>query len=551
MRKLTLVMGFLWALSDIAISWEKEEHRLLADSALAAVLVDCGVEVHGSQFLIFDRGFSISLGKQLWQDKTFGEICAWSSGNDAAYSRFHERGRSIFQQLRRLSASLIDAKWREHSRRSSEGDAVTGIWRSVHSAEQSDHNVIANYLLHHLIAIRFAKIAGQGGNEGNEALRRALIYEAMAQGYLSDSFSSGHILVPLSDVFSGFHSINNSHAHNFYRTEGVYVINSSGDVWQAFGDKLLHWYAPAYRHILNACISSLRELFLVYYVSTGGGVPERLKKWGQSVSAGMSMQEIVSNWNSNQDGEIYYTSRRMPTLLRLPMPTSGTWSVRTEKIDEYGIHRRMHFPQLRETGFHDPELDGIDVEFLLPRAAVPSWMIPDMLHEKSPEELIRSDPDFASVRYVQERHFPPSYVGLLFRLGGGVVFKKNDSGLGTSMGLGYGLVEDLLVIQKISVDAVLMPSFDEARRFLFATNFGMGVKLPSLVGLVEASHLEAGYAWGLRRPFKARGFRFAAGLETRTIPVGFTYAGITVRLMYQNIALERTLHGVSLDLILH
>lgn len=547
-----LAIGLLSIFPTITKAWEKEEHRLVADSALAGVLVDCGVEMHDSLILISGRRFSINLGGQLWEDKTFGEICAWSSGNDGSYARFQERGRTILQQLKPLSASLIDALWQEHSAgRSSPAAAAAGSWPAARSAEQSSRNVIVNYLLHHLIALRFAKIAGQERREGEETLRRALIYEAMALSYLGDGFSAGHVLVPLTDVLSRFHSINSSHAHDFYRSKGVYVINSRGEVWKAFGDKLLHWYAPSYRHVLEACITSLRELFLVYYVALGGAVPERLKEWGESVSAGMSLEGIVKGWITTQDGEKYYSITKMPTLLRFPMPTAATWSVRTEKVDNHGIHRRMHFPQLREPGFHDPDLEGIDVEFLFPRTAIPSWMIPDLLNESSPAELIKSHPDLASVRYIQERDFPPSYVGFLLRLGGGVVFKKNGSGSGTSVGLGYGFVDDFLVIQKISVDAELMPSFDEARRLLFATNFGLGIKLPAVVGLVEASHFEAGYAWGLRSPFKAHGFKFAAGLETRTFPVGFTYAGITVRLLYQRIALERTLHGVFLNFILH
>lgn len=432
------------------------------------------------------------------------------------------------------------------------GSTAAVSWSPVFFAEQPDHNVVVNYLLHHFLAIRFAKLAGQEGSKGKEVLRRALIYEAMAQGFLSDAFSSGHLLVPLNDVFSGLHSANNREAYNFYRNEGVYVINSSGDVWQTFGHRLLRWHAPTYRYVLKACVTSLRELFLVYYVSSGDGtIPENLEKWGQSISNGNSMEEMIQGWISTKDGDRYYSIAKMPTLLQLPMPISASWSVRTEKVDEHGIHQRKHYPQFREPGFHDPDLRGIDTEFIYPQSSVPDWMVPELLYDKSPEELIKSHPDFASVRYVQNRNFPPSYKGLLIHLGGGTTFKKNGSGFGSLFGLGYGLADDLIVINKVSVSVALMPSLDEAKRLLITPSLGFGLKLPKPLNLWEAYLFEIGYALGLRKPFKEDGVMLAVGLGFPTIPLRFTYAGLTVRLKYQRFSLERTWHGVFLEFIFH
>jgi hypothetical protein len=536
---------------ETTIAWEKEEHRIVADRAFAAALVECSGSIHDSLIFILARGSSIRLEKTLWKGKTFGEISAWFSGNDTSYSRFHQRGRTILQQLQPLSASLIDAGWREHSGRSSVGDyTATNRWPAVYSAEQSDQNVIVNYLLHHSIALRFAKLAGQ--EENREALRLALIYEAMAQSYLSDAFSAGHLMVPLNDVFYGLHPINNKEAHNFFRSEGVYVINSQGNVWQTFGDKLLQWHASTYRHVLEACTTSLRELFLVFYIlNENEEIPDKLKKWGQSISDGISLEEMVQGWITMQDGQKYYSITKMPTLLFLPMPISATWSVRTEKVDDQGIHQRKHYPQLREQGFHDPDLHGIDPEFIYPRSAVPDWMIPELLLERNTEELIKYHPEYASVRYIQNRNFPPSYKGLFFHLGGGMIFKKNGSGFGSLVGLGYGLADDLLVINKVSVDLALMPSLDEVRRLLIMPSLGFGFKLPTPFNLWEAYRLEIGYAFGLRSPFKEDGLKLAVGIESPTIPLGFTYAGLTIRLMYQRFYLERIKQGILLEFIIH
>lgn len=542
----------LSALAGTATAWEKEEQRLVADSALAVVLVECGLAHDDSLVFTFENGLSIRLGRKLWENKIFGEICESFSEEDISRSRFHERGRTISQQLQRLTNSIIDAAWRERGGSDASGAVVTGSWPAVRSAEQSNQNVVANYLLHHLIALRFAGIAGKQGREGKEALRRALIYEAMAQSYLTNAFSAGHLLVPLSDALSSFHPINNKQAHDFYGSEGVFVVNAAGEVWQTFGDKLLHWYAPTYTHVFDACKISLRELFLSYYVSVeNGDVPECLSKWAQSVSIGASKEEMVKAWMSAQDGEKYFSTSRMPTLLLLPMPTSATWSVRTELVDEHGIHQRKHYPQLREDGLHDPDVEGIDIEFLYSQATVPTSMIPSLLRNQSPQELIKSHPDYASVRYIQERNFPPSYAGLLVSVGGGIVFQGNGNRSGTSVGLGYGLVDDLLVLNKLSLEAALMPSFNDARRLLIAPTLGVGVKLPTFLEWIEAGRLEGGYAWGLRAPFKSHGAKLAVGFESPTLPLGFTYAGVMVRLKYQWLCLERTLHGVWGEIVLH
>lgn len=538
---------------EISMSWEKEEHRLLAERAFAAVLAECGISIHDALLIISIRNSQVRLEREFWEGKTFGEICAWFSGEDTSYSRFQQREKTIMQQLKLLSASFIDAVWHEHSRAIQAGENATEVsWLPAFSAEQSGYNVVINYLLHHFIAIRFAKLAGQEKNIAKEALRRALIYEAMAQSYLSDAFSAGHLLVPLNDLFSRLHPVNNREAHNYYRNEGVYVINSNGEVWQTFGHKLLRWHAPTYRYVLKASITSLRELFLVYYVSSGNGaIPEKLKEWGQSISYGNSLEEIVREWTVKKNGDMYYSIDKMPTLLQLPMAISASWSVRTGKVDEYGVSQRKHYPQLREPGFHDPDLRGIDTKFIYPRASVPDWMVLPLLNNNSPEELIKYHSDIASVRYVQNRNFPPSYKGFLLHLGEGTVFKKNGNGFGSMFGVGYGLADDLFLINKVSVDVALLPSLDEARRLLIATSLGFGLKLPNPLNLWEAYFFEFGYARGLREPFKEGGFMLSAGIGFPTIPLRFTYAGLTIRLKYQRFSLEKTLHSVFLEFIFH
>jgi len=63
--------------------------------------------------------------------------------------------------------------------------------------------------------------------------------------------------------------------------------------------------------------------------------------------------------------------------------------------------------------------------------------------------------------------------------------------------------------------------------------------------------LEGGVATDLRSRYGDVGGMVAAGFDSKSLPLGFTYAGVTLRLKYQLLFLNRTLHGPSLQLILH
>ncbi len=525
------------------LAWDESEHRALADSALEKVLAECGVARRDNMVFALPGGATIALDAALWQKKTFGEICAASCEKDGARARYHRRARSILEQLQPLSAAMIDAAWQKHGLKNAALGAAT--WPLIEPAELSRQNVVANYLLHHLLALRYAALAGQQKNA--EALRYALIYEAMAQGYLSDTFSAGHILVPMSDALSGRHRINNKQAHDFFGSEGLYVIDARGNAWRTFGDKLLHWDGPTHRFVMEAAKASLRECFVIFYASTGkDAVPEPLTKWWESVSPDVHKETMVSQAVASQDGAKYFTTASLPTLLLLPMPVSATWSMRSEAKDEHGIHSRKHYPQLREAGYYDATLKGLDREFLYARNAIPPSMLLNALNGQNVKALIQKNSDLASVHFVQDRNFPPSFIGPLLHVGAGMAWKEGERNSGASLGVGYGFLDELLVLEKISWEIAWMPAFHDRQRLL-ATAFGAGLKLSKAVAL----HGEAGYAWGVSSALKSRGWKFALGLDAPTLPLGFTYAGVTVRIKYQWLRLEPMLRGVLLELILH
>ncbi|MCX6834858.1 MAG: hypothetical protein NTW07_06950, partial [candidate division Zixibacteria bacterium] len=180
------------------------------------------------------------------------------------------------------------------------------------------------------------------------------------------------------------------------------------------------------------------------------------------------------------------------------------------------------------------------------------WMIPEPLRAASSvtaHELIKSDPNWASVRYVQNRHAPPSYRGLLLQAGGQVAFREGHARGGISLGLGYGIWDDLLLIKNVSIAATLHPAFCEPNHHLLTTSLGIGFDLPG-DAWVKALHLEGGLGVGLGADFDKFGPVFALGVDSRVMPLRFTYAGITWRLKYQWFSLDSPVSGPSVEMIL-
>jgi hypothetical protein len=339
--------------------------------------------------------------------------------------------------------------------------------------------------------------------------------------------------------------------HEYYSFEGAFVIDSQGNSWQAFGDNLLQWYPTSFNRVFEACLISLRELFLVYYSSLKNiEIPRHLSEWAKLNSDGLSLEELSNCWVTTNNGAKYYSEIKMPSLLRIPMPLSASWSVRTEKQDKYGIYQRKHFLQLSNEKYHDPDLDDIDKEFLYPKSAVPNWMIPEFLPNDTLQNLIKYHPDVASVRFVQDRFIPPSYRGYLLKAGVTYVFTNNQNNFGAILGFGWGFTDQFLfVFIKPSITATAMQVFGTNGWWVLSAEFGVGINAP-ILGIFKP-RLEVGYAYGFESPYKGSAGIFAVGLDSKTLPLGFTYAGLTFRLKYQVITFPEPLHSPVLEIILH
>ncbi|MCP4566857.1 MAG: hypothetical protein GY841_04660 [FCB group bacterium] len=532
------------------LAWDVDEHRRLGDSVFNTVMKE--IANFSGDIINFPvtTGGPIGIPKYLCRDRTFGDICALFARDDFRSDRFHDRGRSIAGQLRTLTREQIDSSWNALADKIQSDIPLFAGDSILCPIEFRTQNVISAYLIRHLMAMRLIQMAAKT-NCSTALLSDALIMEASAQGYLADAFSSGHMLVPMEDILSPFHGRNNIEAHHYHRHQGVYVLNSRGDQWQTFGDELMHWSSTTYQPVFEACRSSLNEVLAVFYYSSGNSLPDALKRWLPSATAGFQPERAIARWLEHHGGGVYYADLRLPTLLLLPMPISASWSFRTENKDEYDIYRRHHYPQLRETGYHDPDLTDIDIEFLYPMADVPEWMIPKPLRgitPTGPYTLITTHPDWASVRWVQNRYAPPSYKGLLVRSGLQLVSAGNGSHAGGSIGLGYGIWDDLILFQNVSIDAVFMPSLHEAERTVLTITGGGGLTCP-LTDRIKAFRFDGGLALGTNSDYGKSGALIALGIDSQVHHLKFTNAGIAFRLKYQWLFLEQTFHGPAMELI--
>lgn len=499
-----------------ASAWDGREHALLAARSLALVRSECPAGAGGD-----------SVDAAL-----FAQRSAHSARDDLSPARHHVRAQTPLEQLRALTSDRLQAALDEATR--ADHDLV--------GRGPVARNVVANYLAFHLIALSLA-------SRDEVPFARALAAEAVALGYLGDSFSSAHMFIPVHLKLTSWQGVNVRAAHHFFAGEGAYVLNARGEVWQSFGDGMLEWYLPTYERVFEACVESLREVHLVRAVRRGGLVPgDSFRAWADRVAEPHDWETAVSTWLRIEPGEYYYEAARLPALLRIPMPVAASWSVRTAERDESGLERRHHYPQLREPGGHDPNGSALDRRFLFPREAVPEWLVSDRLEGVDPAAVIRDDPGVASAHYIQTRDFAPSVAGVILRGGGGVLFGDKGGGV-LSVAAGYGWETPLLLgSARAALELEYYLRLGDLDRRALAPYFVLGLALP--LRRFDSAHLKLGYAWGLESPYDGDGYAWGLGVATPALQFPFTYAGVSLRLGYQQFRLEDALDGLQVQLVL-
>ncbi len=566
----TTIVFLLGVGAHSVLAADADERWRVPDSALAVVVreVDStGGMAEASLWFLRSAG-----SPDMVALRRFGEIAAFSGPAHLSPFRFHEMGKSVLEQLRALRSD--DVKRAIGAAQAAAG----GSPENLPSVALKETNVLANYLLHHLAALHLADQAASSSDGRPALLESALAYEAKAEGFLVDAFSAGHMRVPMGGILRWLHVANTEAAHSFYGSDGLYVVNSRGDVWQAFGDGVTQWYTPSWEHVIEACCVSLRELFfLSAYRTDSLTVPARLAK------AVGNPGPAVGSWLAIEAGEFFYTRAMLPALMLIPFPVSATWSVRTADTDQHGLRIRKQYPQIRdgetEAGFHDSTLTGPAAKMLYPWEALPSWMLPDAWLPRQyvgnqrvrdlpagrkrtlASWLIKSDTLVTSVQYVQELDYPPSYAGVITSVGGGSL-RVSGSPAGMVAGsVGYsphwGFLPEYLGKFHVSGSVSLQGSLNRSEGMLLSGKVGFtlpvslfGIDPDSPAGKIHGVRLEAGHTEGLSALLHYRGPMLCMGLETVTIPLGFTYAGVLFRPRVEVHYLQERVWTIAVELVI-
>jgi hypothetical protein len=369
----------------------------------------------------------------------------------------------------------------------------------------------------------------------------------VALGFLADAFSSAHMFVPVHLALTGLQGANVRAAHAFFASEGAYVVNGAGEAWQTFGDGLLEWYDPTRRHVQQACVESVREVHLVRAVRAGGLAPgAAFRAWADSVAAPGGWEAAVSGWLRVEPGAFFYEEARLPGLLRIPMPVSASWSVRLEERDEHGFARRRHFPRLRESAGEDPLAGALDPRFVYPRSALPEWMVPELAGADW-VEVVRTDPNVASVHYVQARDFPPSLAGVIVAAGGGALLGENGGMVSAAAGYAWEFAIPL-GFARSGFELEWYERLGDAERRALAPYLLLGLRVAR--GLLDGVHVRLGYAFTRGSPLDEDGYAWGVGASTPAVQLPFTYAGLSLRLGYAQFRLEDALDGLQAQLVL-
>ena len=546
---------FTFCLSSSLFAFDGVEHRLLSDSVFESMLSETGaVNKHNSILIPFGQN-EIIIPRDFDGLGTFGKLVAEFAADDQKQHRFHRRAESILKQIRRIEPEELEKCLSTAISWSKEENSDL---RLPNIETLYSDNVIGTYLIHPQAALRIAALMDV---TDSQQLSKALVWEAIAQGYLADCFSSGHMILPVHHFISELQKKDRRDADRHHSLTGIFVINAAGDVWQAFGDGALLWYQPSYQHLFEACQSSLREIFLVFYQTRGVAPPDRLSSWFDKVSPDISLAKAIDTWLKVQQLDSLYDTPAAPTLLPtlqyLPVPVVAAWSTDSEEnvIDDF--HKRKYYPQLNELSGRDTSLYGIENDFLLSRDDFPDWMVAPPLKDSldaNPQQLIKEDVHWASVAYVQSLSPIISFEGLTFDFGTSWLIDHGE--IAPSIGLGYGFHDDLFLIRNLGVGLRFYPKSSSSASSALSTFGAIRLINPvqkSLLKIFETIGGEAGVVSELEDGGNF-GMNLAVSLRSKPHSFRSMHLGLSFEFAYEIFTFfspTRNIHQFSARLVLN
>lgn len=168
-------------------------------------------------------------------------------------SHFYRYGKSFQEQLRPFDQAIIQQCQRP--------ELVKAAFNKLNKT-----NAINMYVTLHLVAMDWAAQSGRLKDQPEQArnlMRFALLFNAFADHFLEDSFSSGHLVVKRTVVAS---VVNNKALHDFYSATGSVVLNRKAEIWKAHGDGTFNRpeFINESARVIEAVELSLSDLWMAY-----------------------------------------------------------------------------------------------------------------------------------------------------------------------------------------------------------------------------------------------------------------------------------------------
>jgi hypothetical protein len=119
-----------------------------------------------------------------------------------------------------------------------------------------------------------------------------------------------------------------------------------------------------------------------------------------------------------------------------------------------------------------------------------------------------------------------------------------------TFGVGYGFYDDLIILRNVSADLSVQGLTRKDDPWVVTLSVGGGFTIPG-IGWIRALRVDGGPALvGQSGETTVRGM-LSVGIDSGVLPIGFTHAGITVRVRYMTMFGDDNRRGPALGIVLH
>lgn len=233
-------------------------------------------------------------------------------------SHFQRPGKSFDEMLRSIDPSLFTriAYFNRHKSEHSRG--LVRLRKKI-ARDLMHLDNTAKYAVVHALALEYMHNAAiaycNGDNKGlAKNFEFALVFNAYADHFLQDAFSSGHMLVKRS-----WRGADNKGVHDYYSRMGLNVRNEQGQGWRAYGDNF--YDSTAFAIAIDADYCSLNDLWQ-YFSSVRLEYSASLARW-QDAPAPESLIKKINRNEMPADSIPAFMHRSFAAYRLVPLPVAG------------------------------------------------------------------------------------------------------------------------------------------------------------------------------------------------------------------------------------